>query len=282
MVPLIQQKRIDYGLWILLATVFILQYADFIRSVSSVWLSVPEFSFGVLIPGIVTYLVWIRRNDLINAATGIWPAGAAVVLAGCALRVLAVLSGTLVLSGIALAISLAGIVGFVWGSRSMRIAAVPFSLLTLMIPLPSYVLETLTWHLQVMASTLSGAGLSLLGIPVYQDGNLLNLPNYVLEVEQACSGSRSIFALIAMALVLAFTFERKWLVRASLVVAAPLLAIAANVVRIVGTGLLAFHFGAAAANESLHAAWGVMVFVMAVMGLLGLQRILRWVTNGYA
>ena len=37
---------------------------------------------------------------------------------------------------------------------------------------------------------------------LYQEGNLLNLPNYVLEVREACSGSRSIFALIALALIL--------------------------------------------------------------------------------
>jgi len=54
------------------------------------------------------------------------------------------------------------------------------------------------------------------------------------------------------------------------------LALGTNIVRIVGTGLVARQWGELAANESLHAVWGIIVFIIAVMGLLGFQRFLQW------
>jgi exosortase len=137
----------------------------------------------------------------------------------------------------------------------------------------------LSWYLQAVASTASAATLRFLGVPIFQDGNLLRLSNYVLEVKQACSGSRSIFALLAMACVLGISTERKSGIRVLLVGAAPILAVGANVIRIVVTGLIAWQWGDFAAEESLHAAWGVLVFVIALFGLLGFQRILQWATR---
>jgi exosortase len=116
-------------------------------------------------------------------------------------------------------------------------------------------------------------------VPVFQDGNILKLSNYILEVKQACSGSRSNFALAALALLLGFGLERKWWIRVLLLAAAPILAILANVIRIVGTGLIASRFGNIAADEMLHTVWGVLVFTIAVIGLFAFQRFLLWVTT---
>jgi exosortase len=179
-------------------------------------------------------------------------------------------------------VTILGTILFLWGPTCTKIAAGPVALLMLMVPLPAYITGELSWNLQGLASTFSSAILRLLGTPVLQDGNLLKLPNYVLEVKQACSGSRSLFALIALALVLGLTSTRKWWIRMLLVVVAPGLAVGANIVRIVGTGLIARRWGALAADESLHMVWGILVFVIAVLGLLVFQRFLRWSTNEFA
>jgi exosortase len=175
-----------------------------------------------------------------------------------------------------------GAILYLLGKNSAKIAGAPVSLLILMIPLPAYVTGELSWHLQGLASTVSSMFLRLLGTPVLQDGNLLKLPNYVLEVKQACSGSRSLFALITLALVLGLSASRRWWIQVLLVVIAPLLAVGANIIRIVGTGLIARRWGGLAADESLHMIWGILVFVIAVGGLLGFLRFLRWATNEYA
>ena len=267
------------GYWPVLALAALLPFGSFIAILWRSWLSEPEFSYGILIPLITAYLLWSRRLDLEREKNLGQSYGIGLVLAGCGLQIIGSLSGTLLISGIALVLSLCGIVLYLWGARCLRIALVPLLLLILMVPVPSYAVGQISWKLQAGASAVSSIVLRLLNVPVFQDGNLLTLPNYVLEVKQACSGSRSVFALLVLALTLGLSVERKWWVRILLVAAAPVLAIVANVMRIVGTGLIARQWGSLAANESLHTMWGILVFVIAAGGLLGFQRLLRWTNN---
>lgn len=273
---------ISLTLWVMLILAFLVVYEAFLLKLWSVWLTNPEFSYGILVPAIVAYLVWMRRARFRSEVGSGWVKALGIAFLGCGLHVVGSLSGTLFLSGLGFAGTLLGVIGFLWGGNVLRVVGPPICLSILMVPLPSYLIGQLTWYLQVMASTISSTILAALGIPVFQDGNLLKLSNYVLEVKQACSGSRSIFALLALALVLGMGAERRLVVRVLLVAVAPVLAVGANVIRIVGTGVIAQYWGGLAANESLHTAWGIVVFAIAVAGLLSVQRLLKWATNEYA
>jgi len=279
MAPKAQWKGAAPLFWAFAGIALLFAFGSFLAVLVRTWLGDPEFSYGLLLPLIVALLIWRRRDRLRKEELSAWLPGLWILVAGCALQVLGSMSGSLLLSGIAFATAVIGITGFLWGRERLRVVSGPLALLILMVPLPSYMVGELSWHLQAAASTVSGTVLGFLGVPVYQDGNLLRLSNYVLEVKQACSGSRSIFALLALACVLGVSSERKWWIRVLLVAAAPVLAVGANVVRIVGTGLIASEWGDLAANESLHAAWGILVFVIAVLGLLGLQRLFQWTTH---
>jgi exosortase len=271
-------KAVDYvsvTLGSILAVLATLSFGGFFRILFQDWIHNEQFSYGILIPPIVGYLIWKRKNKLRAAFLSWWTPGFLITGIGCGLQIVASRSGTLLLSGIALVAMLIGITGFLWGLDILKICAGPLALLILMVPLPSYAVGQVTWYLQLMASTVSANILQRLGVPVFQEGNLLRLPNYVLEVKQACSGSNSILSLVALALVIGLNGEQKWWKRALLVLAAPVLAIAANVMRIVGTGLIARQWGNLAANDSLHAGWGVAVFLLGVLGLLGIQNLLR-------
>jgi exosortase len=271
-------KAADYvsiALGGILAVLTVLSFGGFFRILFKDWIHDEQFSYGVLIPPIVCYLIWKRKNELSAALPSWWTQGFLMTGIGCGVQIVASRSGTLLLSGIAFVTVLIGITGFLWGQDILKICAGPLLLLILMVPLPSYAVGQVTWYLQSMASTVSGSILGRLGVPVFQDGNLLRLPNYILEVKQACSGSNSILSLVALALVIGLSGGEKWWKRTVLVLAAPILAIAANVVRIVGTGLIARQWGNLAANESLHAGWGVTVFLLGVLGLLGIRGLLR-------
>ena len=259
-----------------LYSVFFLQYVSLFVSLLHTWRTSVEFSYGFLIPPTVAYLIWSRRESLRSAVRGTWLPGLAISLLGCFLLTLSSLSSNLLLGSLGFAVSSMGAVGYLWGYQCFRIVALPLSVLTLMAPIPSFLLGDLSWHLKVYASNLSSAVLSGLGIPVYQDGNLLRLPNYVLEVREACSGTRSMFALLALAAVLGISTEQKSWKRIVLIAVAPLLATLGNVVRIVGAGLAASYRGNLAANESLHAVWGVTTFLGVVFLLVGVQRVLKW------
>jgi len=68
--------------------------------------------------------------------------------------------------------------------------------------------------------------------------------------------------------------------RILLVVVTPILAVGANVLRIVTTGLIARRFGAIAAQETLHTGLGILLFMTTVVALLALERGLQWAKNG--
>jgi exosortase len=271
-----------YSPWLIAGTALMVPFVPFLVNLWKAWGSDPEFSHGILMPFIVGYIVWTRREQLSDQRSPGGFLGLGVLSAGCGLLVLSSLSGTLIMSGIGFALAVLGTGVYLWGPRCFRVAAGPIGLLMLMVPLPSYVMGELSWRLQTMASTISSSILRIFGVPVFQDGNILNIGTYVLEVKQACSGSRSVFALFALALVLGIGSGRAWWTRFLLVVAAPVLAVGANVMRIVGTGFIAKTFGSLAANESLHLAWGIAVFVVAVSGLLAFHKYLQWLSNARA
>lgn len=272
-------ERTSFLLLAGLILAILLTYGGFFRSLEQVWLKNTEFSYGALVPVLMGYLIWLRRESLLKIERLGWTPAIVGVIGGCGLAILASSSGTLILSGLSLVIVLISIVGYLWGRDFLRAVALPLSLAVLMVPVPLYLADEITWRLQVIASSASSVILRFLGVPVYQDGNLLLLTNYVLEIKEACSGSRSLFALLGLALVLGLTTEKRRWVRICLLVAAPLLSLGANLIRIVGTGLIAYRWGNLAANESLHWFWGVLVFMIAVLGLFGVQKLLRWAPN---
>jgi len=261
--------------WAAVAGLLVLMFKAFFALLFHTWTSNEEFSYGILIPPIVGYLIWERYKLFKDARANGWNYGLVIAAIGCGLQVLASHSSTLLLSSTALTLILAGSAGFLWGKALVKLIAGPLALFIVMVPLPSYVVQELTWRLQVIASTVSANVLDLLGVPVFQDGNLLRLPNYVLEVKQACSGSRFIISLLALALVLGISQNEKWWRRGVLLMAAPLLAVVANVVRIVGTGLIARRWGNLVANESLHSGWGIAAFMFGMVGLVAIHQLLR-------
>lgn len=266
-------------LWVALVASIALPFLDFFRDLFRQWMGDVTFSYGIMIPFVSAGLIWSQRRELAQARNDGWSLAVCIVFAGGLLRIMGSRSGILLVSGLALSLILMGTAGLLWGKAVMKKLALPLAYLLIMVPLPSYLLGSLSWHLQSFASTASASVLQLLGLTVYQDGNILVLPNYALEVKNACSGTRSLFALIAMAATLGITIERKWSVRILLLCAAPLLAVTTNIVRIVGTGMAWQWMGDVAANETLHGAWGVAMFLIAVLGLLGLQKWIPWLIH---
>lgn len=276
------RKVFGIGACLALAVGLTLPFLAFFKSLLGLWTSNEQFSYGMAMPLVALYLVWTRRSMIPNDRGPAWLPGLAMTLIGCALQLVATLGGALLFSGVAFALTLAGTVGFCLGREYLRASAASIALLILMVPPPGYLVDEITWHMQVLASTISAGVFDLLRVPVYHDGNLLRLSGYVLEVKQACSGSRSVFALMALAFIIGLRTRPSWLVRSGLIVSAVILAICANVFRIIGAGLIAERWGSLVANESLHTAWGVFVFIVAIVGLLGVHKFLRWISAAYA
>ena len=99
-------------------------------------------------------------------------------------------------------------------------------------------LQQLTFPLQILASRLAAGALTVLGIPVMREGNILDLPNQRLSVVEACSGIRSLLSLTFLSLVYGYFFEKRTWLRVVLFLATIPVADPANAGRVTVTGIL--------------------------------------------
>lgn len=103
--------------------------------------------------------------------------------------------------------SLLAICGIIFAQLGWRyLLAVKFALFfaLLAIPIPARINEPLQAFLQNITTTIAHQAISLIGIPVVRNGFVLSLPNGQLGVVEACSGIRSLTALTAIAVLMAF------------------------------------------------------------------------------
>jgi exosortase len=97
-------------------------------------------------------------------------------------------------------------------------------------------------------------------VPVLREGNILRLPKTSLEVEQACSGVRSIVSLVTIGSVIAYLSHRSLGGRIALASLTVPLAVAANAVRVAALGIGAYYYGVDIDRPLLHEAAGVAIF----------------------
>lgn len=238
------------------------------------WAIDSNYSHGFLIVPLAVYLAWQRRGRLGAAIRRPSMLGLFVLAASLAVLVAGTLGAELFLQRIALIGALVGVLLFTFGREHVAILAFPVGFLLLMIPLPSIVFNQIAFPLQLLASRFGEFVLSTARIPVLREGNLIILSNTTLEVAEACSGIRSLFSLLTLGIVFGYFMEHRALTRVVLACATIPVAIAANGLRVAGTGIAAYHLGAEAANGFRHAFSGWLVFLVSLAMLMVVQRCL--------
>jgi len=228
------------------------------------WWQIPDFSHGFLVPLFAAYLVWEKRETLrgIKAAPS-W-SGIAVMLLGLVILILGVYGSNLFLSRVSLVILLSGVVLCFGGPQFLKELRFALLVLLLAIPLPSIIFNQITFPLQILASKLASSLLPLFGVPVLREGNVIELPLMKLEVAEACSGIRSLMSLFTMAVFYGYFMEKSNLRRVALAVASIPIAIAANAVRILGTGLCVQYWDPDKAMGFFHEFSGWVIFMVSL------------------
>ena len=196
-----------------------------------------------------------------------------MVMAMCIL-VLGVFGAELFLSRMSLIVLIAGLTIFFLGWKVLRAVLFPLLFLVLMVPLPAIVFSQITFPLQILASKLSAWLLPFLGVPVLREGNVINLPAMPLEVAEACSGIRSLLSLTTLAIMYGYLLEKRVAIRVLLALASVPIAVVANGLRIVGTGLLVQYWDPDKAEGFFHAFSGWLIFVVSLLMLFMLHQCL--------
>jgi len=167
-----------------------------------------------------------------------------------------------------------GIVLTLAGAKIVRKLAFPLFLLLFMIPIPGVVFNQITFPLQLLASRLAELVLNFVGVPVFREGNILELPSRRLSVVEACSGIRSLLSLSFLSLVYAHFFDRAFWMRWVLLPASVPIAIAANASRVTLTGLIG-EYNRSWAEGVFHAAEGWAIFMLSLILLILTHRFIR-------
>jgi len=239
------------------------------------WWHDPNFSHGFFVPLFAAFVIWQERSRFAGLKLQPSWAGLFILGSGLCMLVLGQMGAEIFLSRLSLLIVLAGLTVLFLGWNFFRAVLFPWALLLLMIPIPAIVFNQITFPLQILASKIASAILPWFGVPVLREGNVIILPNLVLEVAEACSGIRSLMSLATLAVIYGYLTERRTLVRALLALASLPIAVAANSLRIVITGLLVQYWDADKAQGFFHEFQGWLMFVASLVMLYALHRAFR-------
>jgi exosortase len=246
-------------------------YAPLLARLFARWMYDPFLSHGLFVPAFALLVLWRGRNKLktIEAA----PSLAGLPLVGLAIfmRNSTFVKGDLFLSGVSLLLLLAGVIILIDGWEFFRAVLFPWTCLILMMPVPG-VLQNISFSLQAPTLKLAAFLLQLAGVPVVQEGNVINLPNGPILFDYE-NGIRTLMTPLTLAIMHAyFADNRKW-VRAGLVCSSVPIAIVADSFAIVGTCLVSWFSGLdEAANFFRFQGW--LVFAASLIMLFVLHRLI--------
>jgi len=226
---------------------------------------------GILVVPAAAYMAWAKRDKLgaISPAPSRWW-GVALVAWGAVQALLGTLGQWPWVSRMAFLISFVGCIVLVYGFRMVKELTYPLCTLLLMISPPSFVFERLTLQLQLLASRLGAAALEALGYSVLREGNVLEMVGIKLSVEEACSGIRSLVAIVFMCVLYNYFFVEKKSMRVWILLLAVPIAILGNAVRIIATGI-AGQYNHAWVSGATHEAFGYVSVLVAAAGCIGVH-----------
>jgi exosortase B len=193
-----------------------------------------------------------------------------------------------------LSVEIAAVIGVVvatgylyLGSAVLRRLWFPILYLGFVVPLPGWLIDSITAPLKSYISLSATAILDAVGYPIAREGVTLVIAQYQLLVEDACAGLNSIVSLTAISLFYIYLLHNaSW--RYSLLLLGWILPVAmfANLVRVLTLVLITYHFGNAAAQGFLHSTAGMIMFVIALVSIFAVDTLMtpirRWLTKANA
>ncbi|MBI1353825.1 MAG: exosortase [Acidobacteria bacterium] len=265
----INWKTLPWAPIVAIGALLVALFWSVVPSMVEVWMTDEAYSHGLLIPPLAGYIAWIQRDKILAEPARQDARGLLVTALGCLVLLVGKLGAEFFLTRISIVIILCGLILTFWGFRRLTQLSFSLVLLATMVPIPQILYNKMATPLQLFSSTVASDFLQLVGIPVYRDGNIMNLANISLGVAEACSGLRSMSSLTVLGLVVGYFTCRTTPIRALLVVLAIPTAIFMNVVRIVATALMA-RADPALAEGFFHSFSGWIVFLCGFGILYGL------------
>jgi exosortase B len=163
------------------------------------------------------------------------------------------------------------------GAAAFRMLWFPFFFMLFMVPLPSELVSALTLPMKMAVSYVTEQLLFLAGYPISRSGVVLQIGQYQLLVADACAGLQTLLTLEALGLFYLNVVRHSSAVRnVALALLIIPISFSANVIRVVTLTLVTYYFGDAAGQGFLHGFAGMVLFLTALMLILGVDSALQW------
>ena len=240
---------------------------DSLIRMEHMWQTREEYGYAYIIPIITGYFIWQNKVQLQQTEYRLSWVGGLLLIFGCFLILLGVLSATHSITQYGYIFSILSTALLFMGWKAFKIILGPLLLLFLVVPLPNFIFNNLSADLQLISSQIGVAVIRIFGISVYLEGNVIDLGKFQLQVVEACSGLRYLFPLISLSIIAAFLYQAALWKRAVVVLSSIPITVLMNSFRIGMIGVLVEYGGIEQAEGFLHDFEGWFVF-MACVGLL--------------
>jgi exosortase B len=244
---------------------------------TGIW-STDENMHGPIVLGISVWLLHRNWGAMEEAAKGKnksswgWP----IFVFGLLTFVLGRSQSLLVPEMGSLILITSGLILLIRGSTALRAQWFALFFMLFMVPLPGFIVDAVTMPMKMAVSFVAEQILYLVGYPIARTGVILQIGQYMLLVADACAGLHTLLTLEALGLLYLnivrrdSVFRNLWL--AILVVP---ISFTANVIRVMSLSLITYHFGDAAGQGFLHKFAGMVLFLSALILIIGFDNLLQ-------
>ncbi len=270
-----------YALVALPVGLLLFLYGETLFQIAAICWQDEDYSHGLLLPFITAYLIWERRRELtvlieeqrsrrLRISWVTFP----LLAMGIVIYLIGEASGSLFASWFSLFPTLMAALLLLFGTTVGSALLLPVLLNFMAKPLPDSLVPRLFHPFQVIAARVSAKVLELLDVPVHLFGNIIEIPHMRLLVEEACSGMRSLMALLTVAFILAYLVPRRRAGTVVLIICSIVVALGLNIFRVAATGILAHFYDPKAATGFFHSFSGLIVFILGLIILFLFGKVL--------
>ncbi len=256
----------------LLIAGFIIAFFPVLKKLVLNWSTSDDYSHGFLIIPLSLYIIWSKKEILKKVTINPSIPGLFLILFSLVAYIAAYYAEISTIASFSLVSLIIGMVIYFFGFPMLKELVFPIAFLLFMIPVPAQIYASLTLPLQLFVSTISSFVSNTIGVPVFRDGNIIQIPDHTLQVVSACSGLRSIVSLLALSAVFGFFTLKSNLLRTILLLSGIPISIFVNIIRIL-LMIMAFHyFNFDLAKESMHTLFGITIYLLALFAVFVVQK----------
>ena len=234
-----------------------------------------NFSYCYLIPFIILYLLWEKKDLIVNQKSIPKWNGILGLIVGLFFFWIGELGGEYYILYISAWLILIGLCVMNMGFQKVKLFFFPLLMILTMFPPPSFINSRITLTLKLISSKLGLMMMHAYGISAFRDGNVIDLGFTKLQVVDACSGLRYLFPMIVLSMLMAYFYHGRIWKKSMLILSSVPLTIFSNSLRIALTGILSEKFGSKAVEGFFHDFEGWLIF-MFTLGILVLE---IWLLN---